>query len=115
MINLKELYEKQNKLDEYIVKKSLGTSFNHNSKSDFLSDRLLALFVEVGEFANKTRCFKYWSKKPEDSKPEMLEEYVDMLHFFLSIGNTMGFTATEVEDAYRKKNNKNRDRQNNGY
>ena len=48
--------------------------------------RTLALFVEIGEFANTTRCFKYWSNKPMDDKAVVLDEYADGLHFFLSLG-----------------------------
>ena len=118
MINLEELYKKQNDLDAYIVKKSMNEVYsidmNHNDMG-FLNDRLLALFVEVGEFANATRCFKYWSKKPSESKERLLDEYVDMLHFWLSIGNVMRFTPKEVEVAYFKKNAINMERQNDGY
>ena len=42
--------------------------------------------MELGEFANSTRCFKYWSNKPSESLERVLDEYVDGLHFFLSLG-----------------------------
>jgi len=80
----------------------------------FLNDRILALFTEVGEFANATKCFKYWSNKPPESKERLLDEYVDILHFYLSIGNTMKFNADEVEAAYLKKYAENIDRQERG-
>lgn len=54
------------------------------------SRRLLALLVELGEFANETRCFKYWSYKPSSPKEVILDEYADGLHFFLSLGIPLG-------------------------
>ena len=51
-INLEELYSLQKELDLEIAK-------NHNVTYESTSDkRLLALLVELGEFANETRCFK---------------------------------------------------------
>lgn len=116
IMNLQKLYAMQNNLDKFIIEKSYGYKAieDHNAKC-FLNDRLLALFAEVGEFANATRCFKYWSRKPQESKERLLDEYVDILHFYLSIGNTMKFTSDEVENAYLKKYAENFKRQENGY
>lgn len=78
--NLHELFLAQAKLDETIAK-------NHNvSYETTRSPRTLALLVEIGEFANTTRCFKYWSNKGAESKDIVLDEYADGLHFFLSLG-----------------------------
>ena len=78
--NLHELFLAQAKLDETIAK-------NHNvSYATTRSPRTLALLVEIGEFANTTRCFKYWSNKGAESKDVVLDEYADGLHFFLSLG-----------------------------
>ena len=41
--------------------------------------RLMALLVELGEFANETRCFKYWSVKGPSPKEVILDEYADKL------------------------------------
>ncbi|MBO4541463.1 MAG: dUTP diphosphatase, partial [Bacilli bacterium] len=54
------------------------------------SRRLLALLVEMGEFANETRCFKFWSLKGPSPKEVMLDEYADGLHFYLSLGLILG-------------------------
>ena len=112
MIKLEELFELQSDLDKYIVEKSIGC-VDHNDM-DFLNDRILALFTEVAEFANASRCFKYWSKKSPESKERLLDEYVDILHFYLSIGNTMKFSPEEVEKAYLKKYVENVKRQDRG-
>ncbi|MCR5348540.1 MAG: dUTP diphosphatase [Bacilli bacterium] len=52
--------------------------------------RVLALLVELGEFANETRCFKYWSFKEPSPKEKILDEYADGLHFLLSLGIPLG-------------------------
>ena len=48
-------------------------------------ERFLALLVEIGELANATRAFKYWSLKPAEERARLLDEYADGLHFFLSL------------------------------
>ncbi|MCI2111408.1 MAG: dUTP diphosphatase [Bacilli bacterium] len=55
-------------------------------------ERILALLVELGEFANETRCFKFWSEKGPSPKEKILDEYADGLHFFLSLGIPLGVT-----------------------
>ena len=81
----------------------------------FLSDRIMALQVEVSELANATRCFKYWSRKPPENKERILSEYADIFHFLLSVGNTLEFTVEEIEAAYHKKYQENIQRQQDGY
>jgi len=83
-VNLTELFLAQFKLDENIA-------INHNvTYKTTRSRRILSLIVEIGELANSTRCFKYWSNKPSESKERVLDEYADGLHFFLSLGIDIG-------------------------
>ncbi|MCD3211014.1 hypothetical protein G8T71_06550 [Clostridium botulinum C/D] len=110
-MELKQFLEMQNELDKAIVKKHFGEM----DQKEFLSERILALHVEVSELANATRCFKYWSTKKPESKERILDEYADVMHFWLSIGNTLGFTAKEIEEAYLKKHEENYRRQEQGY
>lgn len=78
LIDWKSLLESQRNLDSFIFKnKSL-------SYEDTTNERILALVVELNELANTAKSFKFWSVK-EGNKKEMLEEYVDVLHFILSI------------------------------
>ncbi|MCX7570517.1 dUTP diphosphatase [Tumebacillus sp. DT12] len=58
---------------------------------DLIADKVLALQVELAELANETRCFKYWSKKPPADRDVILEEYVDGLHFVISLGIELGY------------------------
>ncbi|GAA0735393.1 dUTP diphosphatase [Clostridium oceanicum] len=111
MINLKDLYELQKELDDYILE-------NKKKKIDekeLLTDTILALHVEVSELANATRIFKHWSNKGPMERDEILEEYVDVLHFFLSVGNQLGFKHKEIEDAFFKKRQININRVKEGY
>ncbi|MFB1080467.1 dUTP diphosphatase [Jeotgalibacillus sp. JSM ZJ347] len=79
-MNWNELYQMQSELDLFIEKE------HGLAEKDLLQDKLLALSVEAGELANETRCFKFWSLKGPSEKSVILEEYVDGIHFLLSIG-----------------------------
>ncbi|WP_404427280.1 dUTP diphosphatase [Ureibacillus chungkukjangi] len=182
-MDLIKLFEAQRTLDAHIESEH-PTLPNENR----LNKRILALLVELGELANEWRGFKFWSNdqkpriqvitnnpdKTDKNKPWVirnlvLEEYVDCLHFLLSIGNMLnikkvlpsalpdeevldlfnylfhhihllrdvecqgihfysmvfrefvmlgeklGFSWEEVEQAYFEKNKTNHERQNTGY
>ncbi|MDQ0412949.1 dUTP diphosphatase [Mesobacillus stamsii] len=99
-MNTNKLFQMQKALDSYIER-------HHQLENDDLFDRkLLALLVEIGELANETRCFKFWSVKPAAETDVILEEFVDGVHFILSLGIECGFddmesilpgTSTETE------------------
>ena len=79
-IELEELFQAQEKLDRTIA-------INHHiSYQTTRHRRIMACLVEIGELANATRCFKYWSNKGKESDDIVLDEYADGLHFFLSLG-----------------------------
>ncbi|GIN13176.1 hypothetical protein J26TS2_30430 [Shouchella clausii] len=106
-MNLTKLFEIQKELDRKIIEKK-GLEGR-----DLLPERILALQVELGECANEWRGFKFWSEDREPrtkiAKPfandmrgdgyiyqnPLLEEYVDCLHFILSIGLEVGVTANK--------------------
>jgi dimeric dUTPase (all-alpha-NTP-PPase superfamily) len=90
-MKLSQLFSMQSKLDQHIVSQ-------HNLQNEDLFNRkVLALLVELGELANETRSFKYWSLKPPASQNTILEEYVDGVHFILSLGLELGF-ENEIVD-----------------
>ncbi len=96
-MNLTKLFETQAALDEHIMQEHPELRGQNN-----LDWKLLALQVELGECANEWRGFKKWSNNQEPRTVErltsyyaaqqgltrnpLLEEYVDCLHFILSIG-----------------------------
>lgn len=83
-MNLEYLFELQAALDTHIEKE-------HPRKpgESRLEQKILALLVEVGECANEYRGFKFWSNDKQPRQEKLLEEYVDCLHFVLSIGLDM--------------------------
>lgn len=90
-VNLEELYSLQKDLDIEIAK-------NHNINYEVThSKRLLALIVEIGELANETRCFKFWSNKGPSPKEKIMDEYADGMHFLLSLGIPLGAKKYEYE------------------
>lgn len=112
-MNLDKLFDVQRKLDAEIERKHPAAP-----GEDRLAKRILALQVELGELANEWRGFKFWSNDQEprtvgvihtdwDDKGNavewdtfvnenpLLEEYVDCLHFILSIGLKHGYDEQE--------------------
>lgn len=97
-MNLTKLFNTQRELDERIVKEK-------GLEGAYLIDRkITALLVELGELANETRCFKYWSEKPPSPREVQLEEFVDGVHFFISLANEFEIEPKdfEVTDDYTK-------------
>ncbi|MEH7093965.1 dUTP diphosphatase [Neobacillus vireti] len=90
-MNLGKLFMLQSELDAHIEEqhpRQEGTSRHH--------EKVLALLVELGELANETRCFKFWSHKPASERQVILEEYVDGVHFLLSIGLENGIEELNI-------------------
>lgn len=96
-IILDELFKAQAELDATIAKNH-GISYETTRHR-----RLMACIVEIGELANATRCFKYWSNKGPEAEENVLDEYADGLHFFLSLGvdiktSKRSYNITKHED-----------------
>ena len=64
---------------------------NRGQQTDVFQEKGLALLIELAELANETRCFKFWSTKGPSDNAVILEEYVDSIHFLLSLGIEKGF------------------------
>jgi dimeric dUTPase (all-alpha-NTP-PPase superfamily) len=79
-MDLRSLFDIQSKLDQKIM------DTHQLQNKDLIPSKILALQVELGELANETRCFKFWSLKEASPRKVISEEYVDGLHFILSIG-----------------------------
>jgi dimeric dUTPase (all-alpha-NTP-PPase superfamily) len=84
-MNVQKLFEMQKALDRHIETK------HQLMDEDLFERKVLALLVELGELANETRCFKFWSVKPPSPDDVILEEFVDGIHFILSLGIECGF------------------------
>jgi len=100
-LKIEKLFETQKKLDDRIVEEKGLQGI------DLLPKKILALLTELGELSNEWQGFKFWKEnnEPVRSRSEhdffsdevireydpLLEEYVDCLHFILSIGNNLKF------------------------
>lgn len=73
-MTIKELLDKQKELDNIIENNCSNAEIY---SKEFINENLLALIVEIAEFQN------------EHEKAARLTEYVDILHFMLSIGNSL--------------------------
>jgi dimeric dUTPase (all-alpha-NTP-PPase superfamily) len=159
VLNWETLFEMQRQLDNRIIaEKGL-------EGEDLIPKKLMAFLIELGELANELpEIFKFWSNK-KNNYEKALFEYVDGLHFLLSIGieegvlyqymavhpikqvtvfeqfaaiylyasaywthgygrlfnayiglgEMLGFTPEQIEEAYMKKNKINHERQQSGY
>ncbi|MCH3965578.1 MAG: dUTP diphosphatase [Clostridium sp.] len=79
-MNLINLFELQENLDE-VIRKEHGLE-----GESLLSQKTLALQVEIGELANATRCFKFWSNNKILNDKIILEQLANSLYFMLSLG-----------------------------
>ncbi|MEW4328176.1 dUTP diphosphatase [Rossellomorea marisflavi] len=84
-----QLLNMQNELDRHIERE------HGLQDADLVDKKILALLVELGELANETRCFKFWSKKAPSEQEVILEEYVDGIHFILSLGIEIGVRSID--------------------
>lgn len=89
-MKLSEMYEMQKKLDARIIKEKKLDGY------DLLPNTVLALQVEIAEVINEWRVFKHWSGDREPRREKMLEEYVDCLHFFLSIARQLDLPSGDL-------------------
>lgn len=88
---IKEIWEMQKSLDEYIRKNN-----DIPMEQDLIKEKYLAIKTELFEFVNEIESFKYWKKNK--GKDHILEEACDMLHFLFSIA-----IDTEVKIEQNKK------------
>ena len=90
------VYEENKQLDEIFIKK-----YNHD---ELVKKNKLELFVEIGELANETRCFKYWSKK-EINYELVGYELADTIIMTLCFFNYLDIDINDIEIIKDNKNN----------
>lgn len=88
----------QKKLDDHIL-----TKFKLDDQQTF-DKRISAFLIELAEFINEQRDFKYWSVKPPSEKYVLLEEYIDGIHFLISLGSSLNadFKKYQYHNPYCK-------------
>ena len=81
--------------DVYEANKELDKMFDNEFKdSEMIKKNKLELLVEIGELANETRYFKYWSNK-EVNLDLVKEEYADCLIMILYFFNILNINLDE--------------------
>lgn len=89
-LKLTDIRALQSHLDERIM-------INHGvTRQETRLKRILALMVEIGELANETRAFKFWSFKKASEKAVLLEELGDCVHFAVSLGIDLGYSRESL-------------------
>ncbi|MFS0780644.1 dUTP diphosphatase [Bacillus sp. 1P06AnD] len=91
-MNTEQLFRMQKEFDQHVQQ-------HRQLQGEPLMDmKFLALLVELGELANATRCFKYWSATEPESKQRILKEYADGIQSILSLGIEFGFDSRKYVD-----------------
>lgn len=93
-MEIEKLFQIQKQLNDRIIQE------HQLEGEDLFTEVQLAFLVELGELANETRCFKYWSRKPSSKREVILEEYVDGLHFVLTLGLALRYTNVIIKQTY---------------
>lgn len=75
------IYNENKRLDIIFMTK-------YKDENKYYEKNCIELIVELSEFANETKCFKYWSMKSMD-KEKALEEYADVITMSLSLFTTL--------------------------
>ena len=88
MKKFNKVYEENKKLDKIFIDK-------YSSDQEMCKKNKIELLVEIGELANETRCFKYWSKKKVDMELVGLE-YADCFIMCLCFFNYLNLSLDDV-------------------
>ncbi|AWX69804.1 dUTP diphosphatase [Mycoplasmopsis anatis] len=92
-MNFTDIFNKQLELDKELTQKALDLNPNF-TKNDLEKRKLIALMVELGEFANEIETFKYWKKTRNLNRDFICEEFADLIHFLVSFGNDYNLPTT---------------------
>lgn len=96
-MSYQNVYEENKILDQIFKDKYEKIVLDYHEKN------MLELLVELGEFANETRCFKYWSLKEID-KEKALYEYADCLLMILYLHNYLNVKNISIIDIENNNN-----------
>ncbi len=92
-----EIYEENKRLDEIFINRYKETD------PDFIKKNGIEFLVELGEFVNETKCFKYWTIKKPD-KEKVLDEFADCITILLTFFNYLNLDLENVGSAYDSTN-----------
>lgn len=85
-----DIYQRNKILDSHFDEKYL------ESEPLLFEKNCLELTVEIAEFANETKCFKYWTIKPM-KKEETLEACADVIMMLLYFYNHLNVSTLNIK------------------
>lgn len=89
-------------------------NFTDEDKVKWILNFSRALQQECSELIDSTP-WKWWAKYQAFDQQNAKVEIVDMLHFLVSLAQTMGMSADDLYNMYCQKNKINHTRQDSGY
>ncbi len=108
---LEDIFRRQAEFDSLVA--SRWPEVGSWDASTWLEKEILAMVAEMGEILGESN-FRWW-KRPREMGPgereKLLEELVDLLHFFVSLCLKLGFGPEDLHRAYVRKNEENFRRQ----
>ncbi|GAA0178129.1 dUTP diphosphatase [Clostridium sediminicola] len=84
----------------FILQKGVDKGFNKNcnmGKNSLLPEKILGLQVKISELVNQTQCYKFWVKENNFSNNKVLNEFVEGIHYILSIGLDEDYTNVHLD------------------
>lgn len=76
------------------IEKSFLAKYSE-TEPQYYEKNCIEFLVEIGEFLNETKCFKFWTiKKPDKNK--MLEEFVDCLTMIFLFADNFKITVSDL-------------------
>ncbi len=114
-MNLQKLFAAQAELDKHIYEQHPV-----EDGEDRLAKKILALQVELGECANEWRGFRRTCIQDQfrtlfHHSSMLSSNYVYFFEHLIGLGEILGFTWSQIEQAYFEKNAVNHKRQETGY
>jgi len=89
-------------------------NLSDEDKTKWVLNYTRAMTQEMAELTDSVP-WKWWAKYQKMDEQNARVEVVDLLHFLISLAQTLGMSAQDVFDAYLKKNEVNFKRQEAGY
>ncbi len=88
----KTIYDNNKRLDSLFYEK-------YKDDKDLFIKNCIELLVEIGEFTNETKMFKYWSSK-QMNREKALEEYADVLTMILTFYGELNLEIKEPKKIF---------------
>lgn len=103
---LKEIFRLQERFDRAVIE---HRNLEYSTEV-WIQKEVLAIISELSEILDEVN-FKWWKDPKKIDKERLTEEFVDVLHFFVSMCLKAGIGPEELYEAYVRKNQENFARQ----